>query len=29
MTDPDHGSMGLKGIIMLASHLSKPWALDS
>jgi hypothetical protein len=29
MMDPDHGSEGLKGIIMLTSHLSKPWAMDS
>jgi hypothetical protein len=28
-TEPDHGSVGLKGIIMLTSHLSKPWAMDS
>jgi hypothetical protein len=29
MMDPDHGSMGSKGIIMLTSHTSKPWAMDS
>jgi hypothetical protein len=29
MIDPDHGSVGLKGIITLTSHLSKPWAMDS
>jgi hypothetical protein len=26
---PDHGSVGSKGIIMLTSHLSKLWTLDS
>jgi hypothetical protein len=26
---PDHGSVGSKGIVMLASHLSKLWAMDS
>jgi hypothetical protein len=29
MTDPDHGSMGSKGIITLTSHWSMPWAVDS
>jgi hypothetical protein len=28
MMDPDHGSMGSKGIIMLTSR-SMPWAVDS
>jgi hypothetical protein len=26
---PDHGSMGLKGIVTLTSHWSMPWAVDS
>jgi hypothetical protein len=25
----DHGSMGLKGIVMLTSHWSMPWVVDS
>jgi hypothetical protein len=29
MTDPNHGSMGSKGIITLTSHLSEPWAMGS
>jgi hypothetical protein len=29
MTDLDDGSMGSKGIIMLTSHWSMPWAVDS
>jgi hypothetical protein len=29
MTDLDHGSVGLKGIIMLTSHWSMPWAVVS
>jgi hypothetical protein len=29
MMDLDHGSVGSKGIIMLTSHLSRPWAMDS
>jgi hypothetical protein len=29
MMDPDYGSVELKGIVMLTSHLSKPWAMDS
>jgi hypothetical protein len=29
MTDPDHGTVGLKGIVMLTLHLSEPWAMDS
>jgi hypothetical protein len=29
MMDPDHGSVGSKGIVTLSSHLSKPWAMDS
>jgi hypothetical protein len=29
MTDPDHDSVGSKGIITLTSHLSKPWAMGS
>jgi hypothetical protein len=28
MMDPDHGSVGLKGIIMLASHTSKTRSMD-
>jgi hypothetical protein len=26
---PNHGSVGSKGIVILTSHMSKPWALDS
>jgi hypothetical protein len=26
--DPDHGSVGSKGIVTLTSHLSKPWTLE-
>jgi hypothetical protein len=29
MTDPDHGSVGSKGIITLTSHWSMPWVVDS
>jgi hypothetical protein len=29
MMDPNHGSVGLKGIITLTSHLSKPSAMDN
>jgi hypothetical protein len=29
MMDPDHSSMGSRGIVTLTSHLSKPWAMDS
>jgi hypothetical protein len=29
MTDPDHGSMGSKGIIMLTLHWSMPRVVDS
>jgi histidine ammonia-lyase len=29
MMDPDHGSVGSKGIVTLTSHLSKLWAMDS
>jgi hypothetical protein len=29
MMDPDHGSMGTKGVITLISHWSMPWAVDS
>jgi hypothetical protein len=29
MTDPNHGSVGSKGIVTLTSHTSKPWALDN
>jgi hypothetical protein len=28
MTVPIHGSSGLRGIITLTSHLSRPWAID-
>jgi hypothetical protein len=28
MMDPDRGSVRLKGIVTLASHTSKPWAMD-
>jgi hypothetical protein len=28
MMDPNHGSAGSKGIIMLTSHLSKSWTLN-
>jgi hypothetical protein len=29
MMDPDHDSMGLKGIVMRTSHWSMPWAVHS
>jgi hypothetical protein len=29
MMDPDHCSIGLKGIVMLTSHQSNSWTLDS
>jgi hypothetical protein len=29
MTDPSHGSVGSKGIVMLTSHWSMMWAVDS
>jgi hypothetical protein len=29
MMDPNHGSEGLMGIVMLASHTSTPWAMYS
>jgi hypothetical protein len=28
MTDPDHGSVGSKGIITLTSNWPMPWAVD-
>jgi hypothetical protein len=28
MTVPTHGSTGLRGIVTLTSHLSRPWAID-
>jgi hypothetical protein len=29
MTDPNHGYAGLKGIIMITSHIYKSWTLDN